>query len=189
MTDGDAPLQDADARRLTAAMAAGEREAYAALFSARVERTERDAARILRGHRHLVDDAVQETWIRVARRPVRCDGVAALDAWLTKVTASAAVDLLRSELARRVREERVARSREEAACFLDHAAVLEDARQQLEALSTLETDDRGILELRTRVGRSVAALAEILGVGSAALDSRVRRATARARQVLEGALP
>ena len=45
MTDGDAPLHDADARRLTAAMAAGEREAYAALFSARVERTERDAAR------------------------------------------------------------------------------------------------------------------------------------------------
>jgi DNA-directed RNA polymerase specialized sigma24 family protein len=105
---------------------------------------------------------------------------------LRRVAASAAVDLLRNELARRLREERVARSRAEAGDFLEQAALLEHARRELDALRSLAHEDRALLELRIRMEGAIAPIAAALGLGMPALDSRLRRASERARRALQG---
>ncbi|MFO0962238.1 MAG: sigma-70 family RNA polymerase sigma factor [Phycisphaerales bacterium] len=186
--DADAP-EDRRARSLTDAVVSGDREAYAQLFRLRCDFVEECAARALRHRRDLAPDAAQEAWIRVARAPVRCPCAAALDAWLRRVATTAAIDLLRSELARRVREQRVARTRGEACAFVDDAGALAQARAELEALAQLAPGDRALLELRARAGGTVSQLAAALGIGAAAIDSRLRRATERARRALEGATP
>lgn len=179
-------LDDDRVLSLTQSMVAGDRRAYAALFEARCAFVESAAVSSLRTRRDLVQDAAQDAWLRIARRPVACSSVAGLDAWLRRVVTSAAIDLVRSELSRRVREQHTARSRREAAEFIDGAAVLAAIRGDLAALEALDREDHALLELRARVDRSVAVIAGMLGIGSAALESRLRRATARAQRLMDG---
>jgi DNA-directed RNA polymerase specialized sigma24 family protein len=92
--------------RCTAQLVGGDRAAYELLFRRRVAFVEAESLRIL-GRRHdLAADAAQDAWLRVARAPRRCATSASLDAWLRRIVRSAAIDLLRSELARRCRERR-----------------------------------------------------------------------------------
>lgn len=177
---------DAQAARLTSAMVAGQRQALAELFGIRCVFVERESGRALGRRTDLVPDAAQEAWLRVARRPVPCAHALALDAWLRRVAVSAAIDLLRSDLARRAREHRVARTRHEAEAFAADVMQLDSAQADLGALSGLASEDRSLLELRARTGASLAHLATALGLGTAAVDSRLRRAAERARRMLEG---
>lgn len=170
---------------LTAAMAAGDRGAYAELFAARCDQVERLASRRLGRRRDLVGDVAQETWLRVARAPRRCESPEKLDAWLGRIVASAVVDLLRSELARRSREERVAFTRCEVEDFVADVELLEEARGELAALAHLSSEERSLLELRTRTGATLSQLAAMLGLGRAAVDSRLRRAAKLAREAFE----
>lgn len=180
---------DPTARSLTVRMLAGDREALAQLFALRCAMVEREAARTL-GHRtDLMPDAAQEAWLRIARKPVHCADGIALDAWLRRVSASAAIDLLRSELARRVRERRFAQDRAGASAFMRDAAQLDAARSRLAALAELAHEDRALLELRSRTGATLAQLGAALGMGPTAIDSRLRRATIRARHLLEETTP
>ncbi|MCE9620502.1 MAG: sigma-70 family RNA polymerase sigma factor [Planctomycetes bacterium] len=182
-------LADAKAESLTRSMVGGDRNAYAELFVMRCDFVERMTARAL-GHRgDLVPDAAQDAWIRVARKPVHCPCAVALDAWLRRVASSAAIDLLRNELSRRLREQRVARSRVEATAFLQDASLLEQARHELGALRAIPDEDRSLLELRARMAGTVSQIATALGIGTSAIDSRLRRATERARQAIEGVTP
>lgn len=175
---------DHTAQRLTHAMVAGHRHALAELFALRCAFVEREAGRAL-GHRaDLVPDAAQDAWLRVACKPTPCEGAAPLDAWLRRVAVSAAIDMLRADLARRAREHRVARTRSEASAFAADAAQLDAARA---VLQSLPAEDRAVLELRARTGATLAQLAKSIGLGPAALDSRLRRAAERARQAAKGA--
>jgi RNA polymerase sigma factor (sigma-70 family) len=177
---------DAQAVRVTTLMVQGRRDALAELFDLCYALVEREAARALGRRQDLTQDATQEAWLRVARAPVRCECSAALDAWLRRVAASSAVDLLRAELARRVREHRFASSRLEAREFLEDSAQLDFARA---VLAELCASDRALLELRARTGATLAQLGAALGVGPAAVDSRLRRAADRARRATEELLP
>ncbi len=171
---------DARALRLSSSMVQGDRQALAELFEWRCALVEVQALRSMGARSALAPDAAQEAWLRVARTPVVCSTLAALDSWLRRVTASAAVDLLRSDLARRVRERRVARSRQEACAFLQDAAHLEVARHVLLELSAT---DRSLLELRARTQATLVQMARAVGLGPAALESRLRRAVKRAEAV------
>lgn len=174
-------LDDAAAAALTARMAAGDSSAYEALFRARCVLVEAEAARRLGRRRDLADDVAQEIWLRVARAPRACPGAASLDAWLRRIVRSAAIDLLRSELARVVRERSVAMSREEAVAFLQDIEVLEQARRDAADIAGISPEERSIFELQVRTGATLDRIAGWLGVGRAALDSRLRRAAERAR--------
>jgi DNA-directed RNA polymerase specialized sigma24 family protein len=173
---------DARALRLSSHMVQGDRQALAELFEWRIELVEAQAWRSLGAHHALAPDAAQEAWLRVARAPVVCSTLPALDSWLRRVTASAAVDLLRADLARKVRERRVARSRQEACAFLQDAAHLESARA---VLAELSPTDRSLLELRARTESTFVQLARAVGLGPAALESRLRRAIKRAERVAQ----
>src|SRR5262249_17749186 len=85
---------------LTNAVVAGDRHAYERLFLLRCDYVEGEAARRLGRRRDLAPDAAQEAWLRVARAPRRCESAPHLDAWLSRVVASTAIDILRNELAR-----------------------------------------------------------------------------------------
>jgi RNA polymerase sigma factor (sigma-70 family) len=178
VTAGDAEFRDDAVDRCTLRLVGGDRSAYELLFRRRVAFVEAESLRIL-GRRHdLAADAAQDAWLRVARAPRRCATSASLDAWLRRIVRSAAIDLLRSELARRCRERRVARMREEAADYLKDFELLEQIRHDA---SRLHADDRSLLELVARTDATIASIAEWLGIGRAAADSRLRRAAERAR--------
>jgi RNA polymerase sigma factor (sigma-70 family) len=176
-------FDDAAAAACTARMVAGDRTAFEALFRRRCVLVESESLRRLGRRRDLADDAAQETWLRVARTPRACPDLARLDAWLRKIVASAAIDLLRGELARRTRERRVAGSRPEAVAFLEDFALLEEIRHEAARLPGLTADERSMFELRVRTGATVERLAGWLGLGRAALDSTLRRAAERARRM------
>ena len=133
----------------------------------------------------LAEDAAQEAWLRVARRPVECSSAGQLASWLRRVAMSASIDLLRSELARRLRERAFSRTNDEAVRFLDEHDRLEEARIALMSLERDTSDGALILTLRARSEGTVAQLAKSLGIGASALDSRLRRAAAQARATLE----
>jgi RNA polymerase sigma factor (sigma-70 family) len=178
MHDG---FDDASVDRCTARMAAGDRTAYEALFRARCGFVEAESARRLGRRRDLADDAAQETWLRIARRPCRCTSAGSLDAWIRRVVRSAAIDLLRSELARRARERSVAEDRHEAVAFLADHDLLEEIRREASALPGITEHERSLFELKVRADATVTQLAAMLGLGRAAVDSTLRRAAERAR--------
>lgn len=174
-------LEDAAVDRCTASMVAGDRTAYETLFRGRCGFVEREARRRVGRRADLADDVVQEAWMRVARGPRRCESAASLDAWLRRIVRSAAIDLLRSELSRRVRERRVAESRSEAADFIDDFELFESLRRDTQEIDGITSEEQALLELRVRAGGSLAQLAAMLGIGAAAIDSKLRRAAERAR--------
>ena len=176
-----AALDDTAADRCTAGMVAGDRAAYERLFLARCAFVEAEASRRLGRRNDLADDAAQEAWMRVARQPRRCPNLASLDAWLRRVVRSAAIDLLRSELARRARENAVARDRAEAVAFLKDHELLEQIRREAADIGGLTAEERFVFELKVRTDATTARLAAWLGIGRAAVDSKLRRAAERAR--------
>ena len=174
-------FDDPSVDRCTARMVAGDRAAYEALFRERCGFVEAEASRRLGRRRDLADDVAQEAWLRVARRPCRCESAASLDAWLRRVVRSAAIDLLRSELARRVRERRVAEDRQESVAFLEDHDLLEEIRREAAGIAGLTDHERSLFELKVRTDVTITQLAAMLGLGRAAVDSTLRRAAERAR--------
>lgn len=183
----DAPAtqsSDASVAALTEAMVAGDRTAYERLFRRRCELVEVESRRRLRGRHDLAADVAQETWLRIARAPRRCESDAKLDAWIRCIVASAACDLLRSELARRAREDSIASDRAEARAYVADVEVLEEMSRELRVVEGLAREERTVLELKARTGATLTQLGAILGIGKAAVDSRLRRAAATARAAL-----
>ena len=176
-----APSTQSTVAELTARAVAGDRAAYEAIFRMRCAFVEAESARRLGRRRDLADDVAQDAWLRVARGPRRCADGASLDAWLRRLVRSSAIDLLRSELARRARERRVATDRPEAVAFLEDLELLEEIRRDVAAIGGISDDERAVLEARARTDATLAQLGRWLGVGPAAVDSRLRRAAERAR--------
>ena len=87
--------------------------------------------------------------------------------------------MLRSELARRCREQRV--SRAEATGFVEDVELLDMLRCEGASALGLAPDERWIFELRIRTGATVEQIAGWIGIGRGALDSKLRRAAERAR--------
>ena len=165
----------------TGRMVRGDRTAYETLFLRRHRFVEAEAARTLGRRGDLADDVAGETWLRIARGPRTCPSEPALDGWLRRIVRSVAVDLIRSDLARSLRERRIAGGRPESSGFVEDHELLEEIRRGLAVLEKLDVEDRAILELRARTGATIAQIARLLGIGPAAVDSRLRRAVERAR--------
>jgi len=173
-------LTDTSARRLSAALVRGDTAALGRLYDSRFDWMLAMLMHATRRDESFALDCAQDAWIRVARSPVECAGTAALDAWLRRVALSAALDRLRSDAARRLRE------MEAAARASAHTAFVADLEQSLQSIdsvrealaSALERcgeDERGLLLMRFRAGMTLGQIAAACGVGAAAVDSRIRR--------------
>ncbi|MBX3407988.1 MAG: sigma-70 family RNA polymerase sigma factor [Phycisphaeraceae bacterium] len=164
--------------RLLAALARGDHDALAALYEAWFGRALGLARAITRRDESFCLDVVQETFVRIIDHAPRLSRLATrgeLDRWMGAVVRSAAIDLLRKELRRSAREQRLARS----ADSLGDGVERERADWLLEQLRALDPEDAELLALRFGRGATIESTARTVGVTIGAAYGRIRRAIAR----------
>lgn len=170
-----------DAARLTAAIAAGDTEAFSRFYRRWFPVLYADARRATGRDEAFCLDVVHDAMLRVIRsmRPLPTE--ADLRRWLRVVVRSCAYDRLRAE-SRRLRHERAARETRSVAAGAGDAELddrLEWLRRELRDL-----DDRSVqlLVMRHRLGWTLARIGRVLGLAPGAVDGRLRRIAARLRR-------
>lgn len=159
-----------DVVRLSAAMVRGDGTAVEAFYRAYFDRMYAEARRASRRDEAFCLDVVQEAVLRILRtiRPVESE--AQLSAWIKLVIRTSAYDLLRSERRRRVREQNALGHIEPAANDPEQLAWLQ------EKLRSVDPKIAELIELRFGRGWTLARIAGRLGLTTAAVDGRLRRA-------------
>ena len=137
----------------------------------------------LTGDRGLAEDLAADTFERAFRDRGRFDPRrAAPRSWLLAIARSTALDHLRSERRRRVRDTTWARTADavDSAGFCDgYSAALEAA------LRSLSAADREVVALRVLLDLDAAGAARLLGITPTACTTRLSRALGRLAQELE----
>ncbi len=141
--------------------------------------------------RVLIDDTaaeevVQEIFLRLWNSPDRFDpDRGTLRSFLLAQAHGRAVDILRSNVSRRRREERDARSTAEAGYDIEHEvwdmAVADHVK---DAVADLPVDERRAIELAYFGGHSYREVAELLGAPEGTVKSRIRSGLRRMRSPL-----
>jgi RNA polymerase sigma-70 factor (ECF subfamily) len=135
------------------------------------------------GDRTLAEEVVQEVFLRLWNKPDRFDPErGSLRSFLLAQCHGRSVDLIRSESARRTREQREHRERAEAGYDLEHEVWdLAVGEQVREALAQLPIDERRAIELAYFGGHSYREVAELLGQPEGTVKSRIRSGLHRLR--------
>lgn len=171
---------------LLVAAARGDDAALTTLVRAYHDRVYRFGVRVCRDGADA-DDAVQEAFVQLARRPDVVQHPGALS-WLMTVVRNACLRLLRPfRRERRVLGERVEDADDHAADQLDPRAALE--RWQLvhavhAAIAALDRPAREVLVMRDLEGLTGDETCAALGLAPAAMKSRLHRARAELRAAL-----
>ncbi len=167
-------MDDAWARRISIGVSRGDRSALAALYEARYAMLLRIVRRRTMRDEAFACDCVHDAWLRVFRRMPTFERIANLDAWLVRVALSAALDRIKSERARALREATIEGPR--------GAMLPDELLQRLTAeIDRMSQEDQEVLHLRFWRDRPLRAIAESLGVGVRTAESRLRRAMERLR--------
>src|SRR5262245_25947417 len=161
------------ARRIDRALRS-DRAAIEELVRAETPRLHGIAWRIV-GDASLAEDVVQDVFVRILenRSPVRRKGAAGV--WLARVTAHAAIDLLRRRKARERREEAHAMSkaeRERKAC--DAVAGAEVQALVAEGFGALPVDVRAVMWLTIVEGDSLRRAADAVGIPVTSAHRRIQ---------------
>jgi RNA polymerase sigma-70 factor, ECF subfamily len=143
------------------------------------------AKRVLRSE-PLADDVTQEVFLSLWREPERFDAArGGLRTYLLTLAHNRAVDVLRSESTRSLREERSARETARTGYDLErHAWDLVLAEQVHEALAELPDAERDAIRLAYFEGRTYREVASILGQPDGTVKSRIRTGLRRMRASL-----
>jgi RNA polymerase sigma-70 factor (ECF subfamily) len=172
----------------------GERDAFDVLVERHHRRVFRLAMRLL-GDEEGALDAAQETFVKAWRALPRFEGGALFTTWLTRI----AINQCRNELRRRgTRKHARPRSLEEHIPGTDVprgdtlAAPTRSPWEELrgrelkaafeEVLAALEPEDREVLLLKEVEGLSYEDMAEVLGIPTGTVRSRLHRARAEVRR-------
>ena len=144
----------------------------------------------LLGSRDLVDDLVQETWLRVLERGRTYDGQSRFEPWLFRVARNIALDTMRERpmLSLDSNEgDGVSSSPASGeASPYTLAARTQDAERLADALQTLEPVYREALVLRFQEDLSLQEISVIVGAPVSTVASRIYRGLATLRPQLEG---
>jgi RNA polymerase sigma-70 factor, ECF subfamily len=137
----------------------------------------------------VAEEIVQEVFVKLWHEPERFDPArGTLRSFLLAQTHSRSVNMLRSETARRRREEREARTTAEAGYDLEHEVgdilVAEHVR---EALSEIPEVERKPIELAYFGGHSYREVAQLLGEPEGTVKSRIRAGLNRMHRTLTAA--
>jgi RNA polymerase sigma-70 factor (ECF subfamily) len=172
-------------KHLTAGLARGDDAAWAQFHRDYGPAIFRQLLGATRGDHDLASEALQQTYLRIARHARPCDSEVMFGAWLRVVARTALSDCRRRRrsfwdmLRRRANEpeepDRDAGAHEEDN-FLTGAI---DA-----ALAALAPEERALLEAKYYDGESVHVIAERLGISIKAAESRLTRARTELRQQL-----
>ena len=133
------------------------------------------AKRLLRDP-NLAEEVVQEVILRLWNNPEKFDGTrGSLRSFLLAHTHGRSIDLIRSESARRIREERDAQLAVEAGLSLEEEvwemALADHVRQ---ALAELDEGVRKAIELAYFGGHTYREVAELLNTPEGTIKSRIR---------------
>lgn len=172
MADGDAAL--------AAAAAAGDRGALSALLERHADRIHAVCRRVVADPDDALD-ATQEAMIAIARGIVRFDGRAAFTTWMYRVATNAAFDELRRRRRRPMPVEVPIDAGADDRPF-DEAI---GARLDVDAaLTRLPDEFRVAVVLRDLCDLDYAEIAEVLGVATGTVKSRIARGRAALRDLL-----
>ena len=140
-------------------------------------------ARRLLNEASLAEEVVQEVFLRLWNDPDRFDpGRGSLRSYLLAQCHGRSVDLLRSEVARRRREEKDLRRTAEGGYDLEREVWdLTLADQVRDALDTLPTGEREAIRLAYLGGHTYREVADLLGEPEGTVKSRMRSGLKRLR--------
>ena len=171
---------DADARRLSVAVARGDQAAFKELYDCYQRRLFRLLLVLSRGDESLAEETVQATFITAAAKLRRVESEKHLWNWLARVARQHFAKALR----KRTRSASVIGVAELPECL---AAAEADSMLETvldSALADLEPDERRILESFYFDGVSQKELADELHTTPKAVSSRLERARARLRTLI-----
>ena len=147
----------------------------------------------LLGRRDLVDDLVQETWLRVVLRGKTYDARFPFQTWLFAVARNLAVDQVRRKtgisLDSNEDEEQSTLSESLASASpspFELAAQTQDAAKLAKAISKLEPIYREVLLLRFQEALSLKEISVTVGAPVATVGSRIQRGLAILRTHWKG---
>jgi RNA polymerase sigma-70 factor (ECF subfamily) len=134
----------------------------------------------------LAEEVTQEVFVRLWRDPSKFDpSRGTIRSFLLAHTHGRAVDLIRAEASRRMRDDREARLVAESGPSLDEEVVeMQIAEQVRRALGGLNPLERDAIELAYFGGHSYREVARILGQPEGTVKSRIRSGLARLNEQL-----
>ncbi len=127
-------------------------------------------------------DVAQDALLKAATSMPVFETDRAGEAWLRRVLVNRARDHLRSELRRKRRESHASSTRDHGP-VVDASPEQDDVETLQERLRMLEEDAADLLRRRFVLGWTLQRIARELGIGTGAVDGRIRRALV----VLKGA--
>jgi RNA polymerase sigma-70 factor, ECF subfamily len=176
----DAALVIAIARYQSEALAEAYRRHAGAVFG---------LAKRLIGDATVAEEVVQEVFLRLWNQADRFDPErGSLRSFLLTQTHGRSVDVLRSDIARRRREDNDARATALAGYGLDHEVWdMATAERVRNALGHLPDEERQAIELAYYGGHTYRAVADMLGAPEGTVKSRIRTGLKRLRVELVAA--
>lgn len=171
---------------LMQAVQRGDRAAFAALYDQLSPSVYGLARRVIRDPARA-EEVVQEVMVEVWRRATRFDaGQGSVRSWVLMITHRRAVDRVRSEQARRDREDRVAsREHERPSDVVSDTAEHHFERQRVgRALDALTDLQREAVELAYYSGLTHQEIAEALDAPLGTVKTRIRDGMIRLRDSL-----
>jgi RNA polymerase sigma-70 factor (ECF subfamily) len=175
VTRMDPPLQELDDADLVAAVGRSDEQALKELYSRHGAAVYSLARRIL-VDRERAEEVVQEVFLRLWNEPGRFDPArGALRSFLNREAHSRSIERVRSEEARRRREQRHERERSEPTHDVETEAW-EVIRSELvkDAMATLSEDEREAIGLAYYGGQTYREVAIALGQPEGTIKSRIR---------------
>jgi RNA polymerase sigma-70 factor (ECF subfamily) len=147
----------------------------------------RALARRLAHEPALAEEVVQEVFLRLWRQADRYEpSRGSLRSYLLAHTHGRALDVVRSESARRRREEREAQMRREPAYDLEREVVdRTTATQVRDAVAALPDGEREAVELAYFHGHTYREVAALLGAPEGTVKSRIRSGLSRLRTAMQ----
>ena len=171
-------MDDSD-RRLIESAAAGDEEAFAALFH-RFRNDVYRTARAITGSHEASLDVVQETFLKVHRHLAGWRGDAALRTWIVRIAVRTAIDVRRRAQRRREAVSDVEPSHDPRAA-MDRAALLARLRETMRRLRGSQAD---VLRLRLLGGYTNREVAEAMGLTEANVRMQLSKAVKRLKEML-----
>ena len=184
--DAGTPGPDASDAALVVALARYDQRALATVYERHSGAVFALARRLVR-NRALAEEVTQEIFLRLWNRPERFDpDRGTLRSFLLADTHGRSIDMLRSELARKDREEREGRVAPAAPKTVEGEVLSRVTSESVRAaISALKENERRAIELAYFGGLTYREVAAELGEPEGTIKSRIRSGMARLRVELK----